>query len=397
MKRPAGTALVSALLGAGLLSATAASAQTSASATSGAWEICSAMSGDKDARLACFDLWAKQQKAGTSPAASAASAATVPPASAAALADAKPATPPPADSTLPATRVIVDADLRCRDPEYSDLSRFWELERATQCDTFGIRGYRPISLSFITSNTVNKQPSSPAVDHGAAAPIDYARNEARIQLSVRTKVAHDLLTRGNTSAVDSLWFGYSQQSYWQLFSPDLSRPFRSTDHEPEVLYIYPTRAELPGGWKLRYTGLGLVHQSNGQNLPLSRSWNRYYLQSGFEKGNDYRFTAKLWQRIHESDGKDDNPDISDYIGRGEFSGAWKINQEHTVSATLRHTLSKSNRGSLRLEWMQAIGNADAKKSQLRFHTQLFTGYGESLIDYNKKRTVLSVGLSLVDF
>jgi phospholipase A1 len=244
---------------------------------------------------------------------------------------------------------------------------------------------------------VNKQPSSPAVDHGATTPIDYARNEARIQLSVRTKVAHDLLTRGNSSAVDSLWFGYTQQSYWQLFSPDLSRPFRSTDHEPEVLYIYPTRADLPGGWKLRYTGLGLVHQSNGQNLPLSRSWNRYYLQSGFEKDNTYRFTAKFWQRIHESDGKDDNPDISDHIGRGEFSGAWNINKDHTVSATLRHTLSNSNRGSLRLEWMQAIGNADSKKSQLRFHTQLFTGYGDSLIDYNRKRTVLSVGLSLVDF
>ena len=70
---------------------------------------------------------------------------------------------------------------------------------------------------------------------------------------------------------DSVWFGYSQQSYWQLFNGGLSRPFRATDHEPEITYIYPTDAELPGGWRLRYSGIRLVHQSNGQSLPLSRS------------------------------------------------------------------------------------------------------------------------------
>ena len=36
-------------------------------------------------------------------------------------------------------------------------------------------------------------------------------------------------------------------------------------------------------------------------------------------------------------------------------------------------------------------------SNLRFHTQLFHGYGDTLVDYNRKRTVLSIGLSLVDF
>ena len=34
---------------------------------------------------------------------------------------------------------------------------------------------------------------------------------------------------------------------------------------------------------------------------------------------------------------------------------------------------------------------------LRYHVQLFSGYGDSLVDYNRRRVVLSVGLSLVDF
>ncbi len=394
--------MASALFGAGLYGITGAtaSAQTSASATSGAWEICTGMAGDKEARLACYDLWAKQQKAGTNPVASTSStpAGSVPPVSAAALAEAKPATPPPVNANLPATRVIeVAAEPGCRDGQYSDLSRFWELESGTDCGTFGIRGYRPISLSVTTADTVNDQPTSPAANHNATSAINYSKTEARIQLSVRTKVAQGLLTRGHPTLSDSLWFGYTQQSYWQLFSPDLSRPFRATDHEPEMIYIYPTDAQLPGGWRLRYSGLGLVHQSNGQTLPLSRSWNRYYLMAGMEKDNTYRFQAKLWKRIKESDGNDDNPDMVDYIGRGEFMGAWNINKDNTVIATLRSTLRSPNRGSLRLEWLKAIGNSDSKYSQLRFHTQLFTGYGDSLIDYNRKRTVLSVGLSLVDF
>ncbi|APW40011.1 phospholipase [Rhodoferax koreense] len=394
--------LASALIGAGLAGATVGStalAQTSVSAANGTWEICTGMAGDKEARLACFDLWAKQQKAAASPvAASPAPAGTVPAVSAAALADAKPVEPPPVNANLPATRVIEVAEEQgCRDSQYSDLSRFWELESGSDCGTFGIRGYRPISLSFVTSDTVNDQPSSPAAGHTAATAIDYRKQEARIQLSVRTKVAQGLLTRGHPTLSDSIWFGYTQQSYWQLFSPALSRPFRATDHEPEVIYVYPTDAQLPGGWRLRYSGLGLVHQSNGQNLPLSRSWNRYYVMAGMEKDNKFRFQARLWQRIKESDGNDDNPDMVDYIGRGEFMGAWNYDKDNTFIATLRSTLRSPNRGSLRLEWLQALGNADSKRSQLRFHTQLFTGYGDSLIDYNRKRTVLSFGLSLVDF
>src|SRR5690349_21901340 len=33
----------------------------------------------------------------------------------------------------------------CHDPRYSELSRFWELERGADCGTFGLRGYRATS------------------------------------------------------------------------------------------------------------------------------------------------------------------------------------------------------------------------------------------------------------
>lgn len=387
---PAGAALAQ--------SATAPPAATgAATGTDAALRRCTTLSSDNQARLACFDAWAAEQaqaapaggQAWQAPAASAnASGAT-----------SSSAVPPPVDATLPATRIIDVARTEgCRDPQYSDLSRFWELETGTDCGTFSFRGYRPITVSVVASSSVNRQPTSDADGNSATDSTPYRRTENRIQLSVRTKIAQGMLTQGHPTLKDSLWFGYTQQSYWQLFTPEISRPFRATDHEPELLYVYPTTAQLPFGWKWRYSGIGLVHQSNGQSKPLSRSWNRAYLMTGIELDNRFSVNVRIWKRIPESAGSDDNPGISDYIGRGELSLLWNVNKDNTLGATVRHTLASSDRGSVRVEWLQALGTGlFGSKSNLRLHTSLFSGYGDSMIDYNRKRTVFSVGLSLVDF
>ncbi len=369
-------------------------AQPSAATTPGQWADCTALA-DNAARLACFDGWAARQTSASALSATidtGRQAATAPAGTTAAEGK-------PADTAL-VTAVEEDLTERpCSDPQSSPMSRFWELEPASDCGTFGIRGYRPLSLSWIGSDSVNKAPSSPAAGHTVTTPVNYSTSETRIQLSVRTKIARGLLTDGDSPRRDSLWFGYTQQSYWQLFNGDISRPFRSTDHEPELTYIFPTDVPLEGGWRWRYAGLSLNHQSNGQSLPLSRSWNRIIAMVGVEKDDRFALTARAWARVPEKDENDDNPDISDMIGRAELAGAWNVNKTNTLALTLRHSLRSTARGSVRLEWLRTIGSARAngEPSRLRFHTQLFSGYGDSLLDYNRKRTVLSLGLSRVDF
>ena len=77
---------------------------------------------------------------------------------------------------------------------------------------------------------------------------------------------------------------------------------------------------------------------------------------------------------------------------------WNADKDNTLSTTVRSTFSNNNRGSVRVEWLRALGTGMfGGKSNLRLHTSLFSGYGDSMIDYNHKRTVFSVGLSLVDF
>ncbi len=310
---------------------------------------------------------------------------------------------PSSTDSKPPQNTASTAVADCKSHQRSKLSRFWELEVGSDCGALGIRGYHPTSLSLIGSDGANLQPASSAPGHSALASTAFSPTETRIQLSVRTKIAQGLLTQGHPSARDSLWFGYTQQSYWQLFNSDLSRPFRTTDHEPEITYIYPTDAALPGGWRLRYSGLSLVHQSNGQALPLSRSWNRTVLMAGMEKGNDLRVTARLWQRLPEPAGEDDNTGIDNLIGRAELATFWDVNPFNTVGVTLRHGLSSGDSGSIRLEWLKSFGDAPPSSANpnsrtgLRFHVQLFSGYGDSLVDFNRKRNLLSVGLSLVDW
>ena len=387
-----------AVLLAGLFGTLAAHAQPAAKPASPladaqlTWQQCTRLGDSNDARLACFDRWAQQQSlpAAAVPAAPSVLAATPSPDT---KSDAKPDTP--IDASVPATRVIaVGADQGCRDRQYSPMSRYWELENGTDCGTFGFRAYRPLTVSFSQATSPPAVPTSPAEGHTGQA-VDYQSHEMRIGLSIRTKLTQGLLTQNDRMRKDSVWFGYTQQSTWQLFNGDISRPFRTTDHEPEFMYVYPTDVALPGGWRWRYAGLGIVHQSNGQSLPLSRSWNRVYLMGGLELGESLRVTGKFWQRLHESPTNDDNPDISNFIGRAELGAQWNINKDNELGVTVRNNLRSSGKGSVRLEWLKVIG--DPLRSNLRLHTQLFHGYGDTLIDYNRKRTVFSVGLSLVDF
>jgi phospholipase A1/A2 len=304
---------------------------------------------------------------------------------------AQPATPPSAAPAVPAQ--VAGAETGCRDERYGRLSRFWELERSTDCGNFELRGYKPISLALVGSDTVNNLPQSPAPGRSATTAEDYRTEELRLQISARVKVAKDLLTKGDPLRQDSLWFNFTQQSYWQFFSGGISRPFRSTDYEPEGVYMYPVNYAL-GPVQLRYGGVGISHQSNGRTLPQSRSWNRAILLGGLEIGKTFSLEGRWWSRIGEDD-NDDNPDIVNYIGRGEIAATWQPNPVHTFVGTLRG----GEHGSLRLEYFRALGKGtrQGNLNDLRLHVGVFSGYGDSLLDYNRKRNVLSVGLALVDW
>jgi phospholipase A1 len=181
-----------------------------------------------------------------------------------------------------------------------------------------------------------------------------------------------------------LWFGYTQQSFWQAYSKHASSPFRETNYQPEVMLVAPLDFNLLG-LRARFVNIGFVHQSNGQTATLSRSWNRLYLQTGWERGN-FSLLTRVWTRTDEDDFPDDNPDILDYMGHGDIMATWRKNG-HQLSMMARRNFD-TGRGAVQLGWAFPV------VSRLKGYVQVFSGYGQSLIDYNSYQNTVGVGVLL---
>jgi phospholipase A1 len=184
-----------------------------------------------------------------------------------------------------------------------------------------------------------------------------------------------------------IWLGYTQQSFWQLYTTELSRPFRETDFEPEVMWVLPTDYTL-FGLRGRLLSVGLAHQSNGRAEPLSRSWNRAFAMVALERER-LVLQARVWTRLGESDADDDNPDIVDHIGRGELLGFYQWPGGSSTALRLRTTFKREpSWGSAQLDWRFAFTRF------LQGYVQVFSGHGESLIDYNFRKTSVGLGISI---
>ena len=207
---------------------------------------------------------------------------------------------------------------------------------------------------------------------------NYQNIEAKFQVSLKVKVL-----QGAFWNKGDLWLGFTQQSFWQVYNGKMSRPFRETNYEPELMFIYPLNLTA-GKFRIKMAGISVNHQSNGKEELLSRSWNRLILITAFEWG-DFAITNKLWQRFTEKGDDDDNPSIQDYVGRTEFTIGY-ARKKHIFSLVLRNNLNfKHNRGFVEFSWTYPI------KGTLKMMLQASHGYGDSLIDYNHKQTIIGVG------
>lgn len=262
----------------------------------------------------------------------------------------------------------------------------WELARDSKLGVFNLRAYKPIyALPIFIAASTNPLPQSPNPDNNVTQWHDLQPIESKFELSFKTKIVESLF--GDNG---DLWGAYTQTSRWQLFNGEESRPFRETNYEPELMLVFRNRYHLLG-WNGRMAAIGINHQSNGQSDPQSRSWNRIVATIGLDREN-WALMLRPWWRIPEGTREDNNSDIEDYIGRGDALLVWRKGV-HEVSTIARHSLRSGERshGSLQLDWGFPLDGP------LRGHIQFFTGYGESLIDYNHASTYIGVGISLTEW
>ena len=262
--------------------------------------------------------------------------------------------------------------------ETSPLDERFEGIRATEELGYVITPYKPNYLMVGYNPNPNNAPFQDAFPD---EDIDFKAAEVKFQISFMFPIVHNIF--GNNG---SLYVAYTNRSFWQLFDDDLSAPFRETNHEPEFWLQFDSNRKILG-FTNRLNAFGFIHQSNGRNEPISRSWNRLFANFIFE-GKNFAFSIKPWIIIGNLDG---NEDIQDYMGNIELRGVYKWNR-HTISLMLRNNLQSGfSKGTFQVDWSFPIYH------RVRGYTQYFNGYGESLIDYNVHNNTLGVGLAFTDY
>ena len=263
----------------------------------------------------------------------------------------------------------------------SPMQERWELVQTSRRTLFTVKPHKPTYVLPIRySDSPNNDPYQQL---DPTAPDEVLNDvEAKFQLSLKLKAVDGLF--GDQG---DLWFAYTQQSSWQVYNEDISSPFRETNYEPEVMLVFRTPYEFLG-FDGRFVNFGLAHQSNGRSDPLSRSWNRVYVQAGVERGN-FALTARVWRRLEESADEDNNPLIEDYMGNSDVLASYRRGSQRWT-ALVRHNF-ETGHGAVELDWAFPIA------AKLKGYVQIFDGYGESMIDYDHQQTTIGAGFLVTDW
>jgi len=205
-------------------------------------------------------------------------------------------------------------------------------------------------------------------------------SEIKYQLSFKVPVWKNILHYPTT-----LFLAYTQLSYWQAYNKTAF--FRETDYEPELFLANEINLHLFGDWHTNLLNIGAVHQSNGYGGTMERTWNRIYLEL-IASNDNWMVSVKPWFVINDSTLRRYNPDIVSYLGHGQILVAYKYYRQG-FSVQARSFLEHGGeRTTGEFTWSFPI------TPYLNGYLQVFSGYGQSLIEYDHRTNSVGVGIAL---
>ncbi|HTJ91696.1 MAG TPA: phospholipase A [Pararobbsia sp.] len=213
---------------------------------------------------------------------------------------------------------------------------------------------------------------------------------AKFQLSFKYRIFEPKDPRSR-SLLDNLYFGYTQLSIWDL-SED-SKPFKDTNFRPSLFYYLPDTGARASWFSTLGIEAGVEHESNGQSGSDSRSINTVFVRPIFTWNNVLGNRLVVAPKVYYYLEKSDNPDIQRYRGYVDLLIKYGNPDGLELATTLRKGTSSS------------FGSIDA---QLTYPLQklfgagfggyvwlgAFSGYGETLIDYNHHSNSVRIGYSI---
>ena len=213
---------------------------------------------------------------------------------------------------------------------------------------------------------------------------------AKFQLSFKYRLFDQRAGFGQEEPwLSGLYFGYTQTSLWEL-SQD-SKPFRDTSYRPSLFWRWERKDDKT--WIDAFQA-GLEHESNGGGGIASRSIDTMFVRPEWRLkfANDSRldFTPKIYGYVN----KDENPDINRYRGNVD----WRVRYDSGVNwigtGVVRY--GDAGRGSVMLDLSRRIRDLKFGPVGGYLHFQIFSGYGEDILDYNVRRSLqFRVGFAIV--
>ncbi|MCV2360061.1 phospholipase A [Paucibacter sp. TC2R-5] len=203
---------------------------------------------------------------------------------------------------------------------------------------------------------------------------------AKFQISFRLRLYEpaDKLSR---RLVDNLYLGYTQTAFWDLTGD--SKPFVDTKYKPGFFYQSPSTGWRAGGNEVGFAA-GYEHESNGRDDldAKSRSIDILYVKPLFTFGDSAGFHTTFEPKLYVYLDKDENPDMHKYRGYGDFRFTYGKKNDWQIAMDLRKgTLAKAFSADVQATYPL---NRFVPGLSGYLMAQYFTGYGETLLNYNKR-------------
>eukprot|EP00456_Euglypha_rotunda_P051895 TRINITY_DN4187_c0_g1_i7.p1 TRINITY_DN4187_c0_g1~~TRINITY_DN4187_c0_g1_i7.p1 ORF type:complete len:343 (-),score=55.95 TRINITY_DN4187_c0_g1_i7:313-1341(-) len=216
-------------------------------------------------------------------------------------------------------------------------------------------------------------------------------SEARIQLSFKYQLFGSEARENRPALGDGFYFAYTQRMFWDLGAD--SSPFRNIDFQPELFYTTPPKALSD---KVTLSAqIGLRHESNGRDGDVSRSLNTVYVapMAAFSLGNETRLTVAPRAWLYAGD-LSDNSDIRRY--RGNSGLTVEVGQDDGLRLSTSSRINfGSGKGSISADLSYPLRRILGGGPDFYLFGQSFVGYGENLLDYNRRTNRLRIGVALV--
>lgn len=204
----------------------------------------------------------------------------------------------------------------------------------------------------------------------------YKPYEAKLQISTKLNLIDNLFYG------IGIFFGYTQTSFFQMYSRNISSPFRDNNYMPEFMFYRALNWKLFGGefYNIRF---GYRHLSNGESDNSSRATDRIVAEIMY-RYSDFKAHLKLWTFF-----KRDPRDINKYMGYSDLILSYKFLDRNHLILTIKNLVHnyKNYKGGLMLEYKFDL-------TKLSLYMQYFYGYGDNLYQYNIKTQNIGIGFSI---